>query len=52
MLAAKALKLNFENSEYKEVMKARLRKEGRRLDLTAPFGEQQPVLGVLFTVSR
>ena len=30
-----------------EVMKARLQKEGIRLDLTAPFGEPDPVRGVL-----
>ena len=30
-------------------MKARLQKEGRRLDLTAPFRELEPVRGVLLT---
>ena len=32
-------------------MKARLQKEGRRVDLTATFGEPDPVRGVLFTAS-
>ena len=32
-------------------MTARLQKEGRRLDITAPFGELDPVYGVLFTAS-
>ena len=32
-------------------MKARLQKEGTRLDLTAPFGELDPVRGVLLVAS-
>ena len=32
-------------------MEACIQKEGRRLDLSAPFGELDPVRGVLFTVS-
>ena len=31
-------------------MKARLRKEGIRLDLTVPFGELDSVCGVLLTI--
>ena len=30
-------------------MKTRLQKEGRRLYLTAPFGDVDPIRGVLFT---
>ena len=33
-------------------MKARLQKEGIRLDLTAPFREPDPVRGVLLAASN
>ena len=52
LLFIRILNNNLYSFIYKrEVVKECLPKEGRRLDLTAPFGELDSVGGVLFTAS-